>query len=131
MGTREQKGGLRRVWSRLATSDDELNRERLQASAEKAGCSTLSDTTDRSKVRIRGVLRTVTLQPRRGMPALEAELYDGTGSVTLVWLGRRRITGITCGRRIVADGRISTLDGRRVMYNPSYDLLPEGADERV
>jgi hypothetical protein len=68
----------------------------------------------------------VTLQPRAGVPALEAELYDGSGVLTLIWLGRRRIGGIDCGRKLTATGRIATMEGRRVMFNPQYELLPAG-----
>ena len=52
---------------------------------------------DRQPVTVRGVLRTVTLRPRGGVPALEAELYDGSDVLTLIFLGRRRITGVAPG----------------------------------
>jgi hypothetical protein len=42
--------------------------------------------------------------------------------VTLVWLGRRRIPGIEPGRTIMAQGRIAMRDGRKVLYNPYYEL---------
>ena len=48
-------------------------------------------------MRLSGTLRTVTLRPRGGVPALEAELDDGTGVIIVVWLGRRRIAGIGAG----------------------------------
>lgn len=86
----------------------------------------MSNVGDRERARVHGTLQTVTLQPRAGLPALEAELYDGSGVVTLVWLGRRRIEGIDCGRRLVATGRIAAVEGRRLMYNPQYSLLPAG-----
>ena len=38
-------------------------------------------------VRVAGTLRTVTLRPRAGVPALEAELFDGTAPLDVVWLG--------------------------------------------
>lgn len=69
-----------------------------------------------------GTLRTVTLRPRGGNPALEAELYDGTGVVNLVWLGRRRIAGIEPGRKLRAEGLVSVQDGRKVIFNPRYEL---------
>ncbi|GAA1910775.1 hypothetical protein GCM10009737_10300 [Nocardioides lentus] len=78
---------------------------------------------DRERVRLEGHLRTVTLRPRGGAPALEAELHDGTGGVALVWLGRRRIGGITPGRALAVEGRIGRADGVRVIYNPRYELL--------
>jgi hypothetical protein len=128
-GRTTEKRGLRGVFARLAASDDDLAADELLIRSQGAGCCPVSDALDRSKVKLRGVLRSVTLQPRRGTPALEAELFDGSGTVMLVWLGRRRITGISCGRRIVVEGRISALDGRRVIYNPAYELQPEGVDE--
>ena len=68
--------------------------------------------------------KTVTLRPRGGVPALEAELDDGTGVITIVWLGRRRITGISPGRPIAVQGRIGQHDGERILYNPRYELIP-------
>ena len=72
---------------------------------------------------VRGVLRTVTLRPRGGVPALEAELFDGSAVLTLIWLGRRRIAGIAPGRSLRVRGRIGVHDGSRVIYNPRYELL--------
>jgi hypothetical protein len=68
------------------------------------------------------VLRTVTLRPRGGVPALEAVLFDGTGSLTLIWLGRRRIAGIEPGRAIRVEGRVGVHEDGCVMFNPRYDL---------
>lgn len=117
-------GRLRRALSRLAAPAVELEAEELRGHATASGCTELANCVDRQRATVRGTLRTVTLRPRAGLPALEAELYDGTGVVELVWMGRRRIAGIDCGRAMVANGRISTVDGRRVMFNPSYQLLP-------
>ena len=58
-----------------------------------------------------------------GHPALEVELRDGSGAVTLVWLGRRQIPGIDPGRSLKVSGRISCHEGRRLIYNPRYELL--------
>ena len=74
-------------------------------------------------MRLRGTLRAVTLRPRGGVPALEADLYDGSDSLTVVWLGRRRIAGIEPGRSIEVVGRIGRYDGYRLIYNPRYELL--------
>lgn len=80
------------------------------------------DAADRDYVDLQGSLRTVTLRPRGGVPALEAELYDGSGVITIIWLGRRRIAGIEPGRSLKVSGRIGVQDGGRVMYNPRYEL---------
>jgi hypothetical protein len=118
--------GLWRALSRWAAPESEVHAAELRKNARVAGCVPLSRVGDRERARVRGVVHTVTLQPRAGVPALEAELYDGSDVLTLIWLGRRRITGIDCGRSMVVSGRISAVDGRRVMYNPEYRLLPGG-----
>ena len=128
MTQRKERTGLWAALSRWAASEADIDAEHLRHRAQVAGCTPITDIPDRSRAKIRGTLRTATLQPRAGTPALEADLYDGTGSLTLVWIGRRRITGITCGRRMVATGRLATVDGRRVMYNPRYELLPTGSE---
>ncbi len=79
---------------------------------------------DRERVRLRGTLRSVTLQPRGGAPSLEAQLDDGTGEVTIIWLGRRRIVGVVPGRSLRVEGCVSVQDGRRVIFNPRYELVP-------
>jgi hypothetical protein len=94
----------------------------LKEVAVKAGCCPIEDAVDRARVELQGSLRTVTLRPRGGVPALEAELYDGSALITLIWLGRRRIAGIEPGREIKVVGRIGVQDKMRVMFNPRYEL---------
>lgn len=94
----------------------------LQKEAEKVSALRIADAPDRELVTVAGTLRTVMLRPRGGVPALEAELTDGTGAIVLLWLGRRRISGIGPGRSIEVTGRIGLHDGMRTMYNPRYSL---------
>lgn len=114
---------LRRAVSRWANSSDQHARDMLRTYVEP-GHDTIATCTDRERVRLRGTLRTVTLRPRGGVPALEAELYDGSGGITVVWLGRRHIIGVDPGVSIAVEGRIGVHEGQRVMYNPRYELLP-------
>src|SRR5512139_3108066 len=115
------KGRVRRSLSRWA-STAALEAKELRNDTEKAGCCAIADAADREYVELQGSLRTVTLRPRGGVPALEADLYDGSGSITLIWLGRRRIAGIEPGRSVRVSGRIGLHDKTRVMYNPRYEL---------
>jgi hypothetical protein len=103
-------------------STDNLEAKELQIDTVKAGCCPISEAEDRGWVKLQGSLRTVTLAPRGGVPALEADLYDGSGSIRLVWLGRRRIAGIEPGRNIKVEGRIGAQDSGRVIFNPRYEL---------
>ena len=117
-----EKSRLRKTISKWASSTEAHARE-LREEHARDGVS-IADAPDRELIRLQGQLRTVTLRPRGGVPALEADLYDGTGILTLVWLGRRRIAGIGPGREIRVSGRIGRHEGNRVLYNPRYELLP-------
>jgi hypothetical protein len=105
-------------------SSSEQHDQHLRATLGDTGVGSIADAEDRERVRLRGTLRTVTLRPRGGVPALEAELYDGSGAITIIWLGRRRIAGIGPGRAIEVTGRIGVHDGVRIMFNPRYSLIP-------
>ncbi len=116
------RGRFRRALSRLAATSAELEADALGQAREVQGCQQIVAANDRELVRVFGHLKSVALAPRAGSPSLEATLYDGSGVVTLVWLGRRTIPGIKPGADLVAWGRISCHDGRRVIYNPRYEL---------
>ncbi|MEV8535383.1 OB-fold nucleic acid binding domain-containing protein [Streptomyces sp. NPDC051211] len=122
-------GRFRRMIERLSSTQEELHSAELQEDAEAAGCTRICDCHDRQIVKVTGTLRTVTLRPRAGVPALEAELFDGSAALDVVWLGRRSIAGIEPGRRMIASGRISMSHGRRVLFNPKYELRPVGQEQ--
>lgn len=115
---------LRTTVNRWAASEQEVDAENLRHDSIGAGCTALRDCRVGSRVRVQGNVTSVLLQPRSETPALEAELYDGTGTVALVWLGRRRIGGIEPGVRLTAEGRYAARDGRPVIHNPRYTLHP-------
>ena len=78
------KSKLRRTLSRWASSDDQHARE-LRQTVRESGLVAIDQAPDRTRVKLSGSLRTVTLRPRGGVPALEAELFDGSGVITIVW----------------------------------------------
>jgi hypothetical protein len=120
-------GVLRRALHRLTTPEHVLEAENRQEQSLESGGTPVQRCRDRAQVCVVGMLRTVTIQPRGGSPSLQAELWDGSGSVDVVWIGRRRIAGIEPGRVIRAEGRMTQRDGRRVMFNPRYELRPSGS----
>ena len=120
---------LRRVLHRVTASNEDLADDDLQRSSINAGVSTIAEARMRSRASLQGRIEVLTLNTRgttRGTNRwLEAELRDGTGAVTLIWMGRRRIPGLRAGRRISVEGMITEADGRRVIYNPRYTVLPD------
>ena len=115
-------GRLRRALRRIGASADQVEAVELQQQTLDAGCSLIANCAVGSKIDVTGTLRTVTLRPQGGVPALEAELYDGSGRVRLVWLGRRQITGVAPGRAMTAHGRLTNQRGVLTVYNPAYEL---------
>jgi hypothetical protein len=126
----DEPGLLRRAMHRLTTQAHDLDAEDLQRRVDGAGATPVTSCVDRTPVTVFGTIRSLTIRPRAGTPALEAELFDGSGVVTLVWLGRRTIAGIEPGRQLRASGRITTGEGRRLIYNPRYELLAPEASGR-
>ncbi|MFB9903300.1 OB-fold nucleic acid binding domain-containing protein [Allokutzneria oryzae] len=115
-------GYLRRLIRRLTSDVAELDADDLSRKAEQQGARRACDCRSGEEVTVVGRLRSVELCPKDAVATLEAELYDGTDGVLLVWLGRRRIPGIEPGRTIKARGRLAVRDGRKVLYNPYYEL---------
>ena len=124
----KRTGRFRRMLDRLSSTQEELHDDELRQDTRQVGCTRISDCDDREVVTVTGTLRTVTLRPRAGVPALEAELFDGSAALDVVWLGRHSIVGIEPGRRLIASGRVSMSHGRRVLFNPKYELRPLGQE---
>jgi hypothetical protein len=118
-----EKSKLRQALSKWADSSDQRQRDLRQTHTSDEVVA-IADAPEREHVVVNGVLRTVTLRPRGGVPALEAELDDGTGVITVVWLGRRRITGVDPGRSVTVAGCIGRQGGVPLMFNPRYELRP-------
>lgn len=123
-GDADRRGGLiRRTLRRLASSNQELADSDRRRTVKETGATPISSCADRQLVDVYGDVAAVTINAAGGKPALECELRDGSGSVTLIWLGRRKIAGIEPGRTIRVQGRICRReDGQRVMFNPRYEL---------
>lgn len=117
---------LRSLFEVRSPSDSEA--DDLQADSADAGATPIKMCERGEKVSACGVLRSVVIRPRAGAPALEAELYDGSGTLLLVWLGRRRISGIEVGRSVIVEGRLTCDGDQSTLFNPRYRLRPRGQE---
>jgi amino acid transporter len=119
---------------RLTAGREDLQAQDLQAELSSvpgvggASATPIAGCADRQLVDIAGTLRTVTLRPRGTSLTMEADMWDGTGNLTLVWLGRRNIPGIEPGRRLVVRGRVAEIRGERTIFNPVYELRASGGE---
>ncbi|CAB4861491.1 unannotated protein [freshwater metagenome] len=110
-------------WRRWTRSESELDADELRNRAERHGATAIDRCDLGQRCHVVGVLRTVTIRPRSGVQAVAAELFDGSGAIQVVWLGRRSIVGINPGRVIAVHGRINQHSGELVMFNPKYELI--------
>ncbi|MDQ3898816.1 MAG: OB-fold nucleic acid binding domain-containing protein [Actinomycetota bacterium] len=117
---------IRDLFRRLTVSDAELDRERLrQFCRDVPGVSTIGDAEPRKEITVAGEISSLRIVPRAGTPSLEATVSDGTGSLVVVWTGRRQIPGVAPGKRLVLSGRGTPqgAGGRLTIFNPRYELL--------
>ncbi|MFV0533696.1 MAG: OB-fold nucleic acid binding domain-containing protein [Cumulibacter sp.] len=113
---------IAKLLRRITSDDDELDAEVLALNSARQGACSCSRAEPGERVLAAGRLRSVIYTPSENAPALTAELYDGSGALQLVWLGRRRIPGIEPGRSVKVQGRVALRDGERTIYNPWYEL---------
>src|SRR5665647_84468 len=113
-----------RVATRLSSTELEFEARELQEDTGRQGATPIAELADRSDATVCGSVRSVTLRPRVNVPALVVELYDGSKTLNLIWLGRRRIGGIVPGTYLTARGRVTFKHGIATMFNPAYEIKP-------
>jgi len=125
---RAARGVLARLRHRFADSEV-IDAEAAQRAARSAGFDSVADIGDRMKVQLVGYISSQVIQPRTAAPAVEADLFDGTGTITLIWLGRDRISGIGPGTKLIVKGFAANRGHHRVMYNPRYEILGRAGED--
>jgi len=117
------EGYLRRLTRRLTEDPEQLDVEELSDDVANTGAQKAIDCQRGQEVTMIGTLRSVECNGKGCAGGVKAELFDGTDSVMLVWLGQRRIPGIESGRTLKVHGRVGKLDnGAKAIYNPLYEI---------
>jgi hypothetical protein len=117
--------GLRERLHDFSRTPTEQEADELREQSLTKGGDDLTALAPRHSAIVCGTVRTVTLPPRRSVPALVAEVWDGKGAVNLVWIGRRSIGGIEPGTFLRARGRVALVRGVPTIFNPSYEIVPK------
>jgi hypothetical protein len=116
-------GRFRRFFRRMAESDEQRYAEEIEAWAARIPDTVrIREAESRSRVKLAGVVRRITVRPLEGSESLEALLYDGTGEVVVVWMGRRSIHGLNLGTRLVVEGLLAEQRAGRRIVNPSFEF---------
>lgn len=108
---------------KLTAPQSERDAADLAVQCEGRGATAVTACQQGQQVAVAGTVRCVRIAPIAGAPTFEVDLYDGSGTVRLVFLGRRTIPGLTAGRMVVAHGRLTRRDGRMTVFNPRYELV--------
>jgi DNA/RNA endonuclease YhcR with UshA esterase domain len=87
------------------------------------GAIAIADVVWRQRVKVAGRVHAMRIQPWAGVAALEITLVDGTGGITVAFLGRRSVPGIGCGTRLVVEGMAGDHRGRLAIVNPLYEII--------
>ena len=98
---------LRKFVDRLTKPTEQIDRERLEQWCTALGCPALDHVQMRTPVRVGGEVRSIRIVPRVGADVLEATITDGHGTLTAVFLGRRKILGVSPRRCVVLEGVVA------------------------
>jgi hypothetical protein len=78
----------------------------------------------KQQVIVEGRVKVVQVGTAAGK-SLEAQVFDSTGGVRLLFFGRTAIAGIEPGALVRASGRVGEYKGHLALANPRYELLLE------
>ena len=90
----------------------------------------IADVEPRTRVVVRGRVRSLRVRPWGDHPTLEVDVFDETGGLTAVFLARRRIAGINLGTEMDVEGVVSSHHGALTILNPAYELRTSSPGDR-
>jgi RecG-like helicase len=120
--------GLKNIVKSANKGIRELDAERLIDKFADLNLTPLGEVAVRTKVKVCGEVKRMTMKPRSGIPSMEIVINDGTGQVTVIFSGRRHIAGIEHGGCLAVEGVAYRERNNTVFLNPAYTLLPHGAE---
>jgi len=110
-------------------SSTDSNESRPSAQVQLANAADLperrtriSQVQARRRATVAGRVRAVRVQPWGGTPSLECTIVDETGTLTLVFLGRRHIEGVRVGARLQAEGMVALHHDKMAIINPLFEF---------
>lgn len=92
------------------------------ATVRRDGTTPIRDVSWKQRVTVEGRIHTVQVGTAAGK-SLEAQLFDDTGGVRLLFMGRTAIPGIEPGALVRASGAVGEYKGHLALANPQYELI--------
>jgi hypothetical protein len=109
-----------------------------QQAGKAVAVTPITELPQRGRALCRGFIDSVTLQPPSTPPFFTAIVTDrdkyspearsadggqGNHRVRLIWLGRRRVPGISAGTELRFEGMVAVRDGLPTIFNPRYEII--------
>ncbi|MDR0989789.1 MAG: OB-fold nucleic acid binding domain-containing protein [Propionibacteriaceae bacterium] len=126
------RSGRPSLWRRLVglfATDEPV--EPIDLDPVPTGPQPIASVQARRRLDSRGQISATQVVAHPSGPWFEATLTDGSGAVTLVWMGRADVPGVTPGRHLRVRGRLAPDRGRLVVFNPDYTLEPTADNQSV
>ena len=83
----------------------------------------ISDIQWRNRAQVFGRVTSLKTSHLASAPIFEIEVWDNSGGLTLQFLGRENVSGISVGSIVEAEGMVGEDDGKFIMLNPKYTLI--------
>ena len=116
-------GFFKKTFGKLSQDEGERRAATIREWASALdGVTLIGEAKPRTLARVAGIVEGIRVRPREGLPAIEAVVTDGSGTVTAVWLGRRSLSGLSLGRKVILEGRLAGDPRSMQLMNPRYEV---------
>jgi RecG-like helicase len=88
----------------------------------------VADTRPRARAVITGLVISAQEAKTGDITSYHCLVDDGTGAVSVLFLGRHLVPGMRVGRRCTVEGTVGLSKGEKVIWNPLYRLEPDAGD---
>ncbi len=104
-------------------AQSEFLTDKTRVSHFESTITPIGSITWRKRAHVQGHVTAMKSSASGNAPAVEIEVWDETGGVTLQFLGRRELAGLEVGSILRAEGMVGERDGALTILNPSYEIL--------
>jgi amino acid transporter len=118
---RDARAGALLACASMTPGASESNREPRFEAVD--GTTPIGSLRHRHRAKVAGRVRAVSVKPWSGVPTFECTLVDGSGALTIAFLGRRDVPGIEPGAKIVVEGAVGSYRGQLAVLNPLWEFL--------
>jgi RecJ-like exonuclease len=122
-------GPLRQAPADAAAPAGEAAEPEVPVEPDENGVLPIAAVKWKQRVTIEGRIKIVQVGTTAGK-SLEAQVFDSTGGMRLLFFGRTRIPGIEPGSKVRVTGTVGEYKGHLALANPRYELLPADAKAR-